>query len=309
MVTGDRLLKIVTGTLIVVFVVFAGQVIIRELVRIKDPLTRLVNEQCSSLVAVGTSAPPGASFLPSVPATVREIDGITGCFFLDASVKEKTELARAFFAHERVRGWDYLYLGPRGVLVVRDNTSFASQAAALRECIRAKRCGGVEDGGPLFSLTLSLVSQSGKRPVTVSFYDKRLTDILREAPSLLAEMCEVKKEDIATLLLEISFHQRYAFIGEPSEETVAELSRPGRDGLFLASRGAKIRLLPWEYRTNPLRVLATKGVSYGLEKEEYRKEIAMVKIFMTERYREEGARMISLDKEERRGDEGVNGGY
>ncbi len=294
MMTGDRFLKIVTGALVLGFVIFAAIVVVRELTRRSDPLTRLVEESCTTLAAVGTDAPPGASFLPNAPSSLEEIAGIASCLFLGATVRDATALTASFFSHEPIAGWDYLYLGPRGVLVTRDDRSFSDKAEIIRACIRQKGCDeGMSEEEP-FSLTISLLTVSGERPVTTSFYDRRLRDILREAPTLLAEMSAAKKQDIRNLLIEVAFHRRYALIGAPDEKSLATLARPDRDGLFLASRGAKIRLLPWEYKTNPLRLIASRGASYGLEKEEYRKEIATLKIFMTERFREEGTRMVPV---------------
>lgn len=293
MMTGDRLLKIVTGTLVAAFVIFAIVVVSRELMRRSDPLARIAEETCDTVTAAGADAPPGASFLPSPPSSAEEAARIPGCLFIDAAVRDATPLSKSFFAHETVPGWDYLYLGPRGVLVIRDERSFKAEADAIRSCIRQNACSDADaapEKDPV-SLTISLLTPSGERPVTVSFYERRLRDILREAPALLAEMCAAKGRKMSDLAIETTFHRRYALVGAPDEKTISGLARPGRDGLLLASRGAKIRLLPWEYRANPLRALAAKGVPYGLEKEEYRKEVATVRIFLTERFREEAGSM------------------
>ena len=291
MVTGDRLLTFVSGALLAVFLAFAAVIVVRELTRSRDPLNRIVEEHCASLAAAGTDAPPGATFLPRVPAATNELAGTVRCLFLDATTRDATPFSRAFFAHDAVPGWDYLYLGPRGVLVVRDEEPFAAEASLARDCLRDDRCDAGAQSDRVVSLTFSLVAADGGRPVTVSFYERLFGDVLREARPLLAEMCAAKKKDPAALSLEVAFHRHYALVAGPDEERLNELAKPERDGLFLASRGAKIRLLPWEYRSNPLRAIAAKGVSYGLEKDEYRKEVAAMKIFMVERYREEGGLM------------------
>ncbi len=297
MLTGDRLLKIVTGALVVIFVIFAIVIISRQLMRRSDPLTRIAEETCNTVIAAGADAPPGASFLPAPPSSLEDISRISGCLFLDTTTRDTTPLSRSFFAHETIPGWDYLYLGPRGVLTIRDDRSFEAEANAVQACLRRGACDDATDDERLFSLTIALRTSSGDRPVTVSFYERRLRDILREVPELIAAMCAAKGLKMSDLAIETTFHRRYALIGSPDEKSVAALARPHRDGLLLASRGAKIRLLPWEYRANPLRALAAKGVSYGLEKEEYRKEIATVKMFMTIRYREEGGSMSLVSKD------------
>ncbi len=294
MITGDRLLKAVTGALIAAFVLFAAAVVIRELTRRTDPLTRIAEESCRAIAAVGTDAPPRATFLAAVPRAPEDIAGVAGCLFLDASARDATPLAASFFAHETVPGWDYLYFGPRGVLLIRDNRSFSEEAALLHACFRQKQCDYSSAPHEPLSLTVSLITSSGERPITVSFYERPFADILREAPPLLAEMIAVKKQAPTHLDLEVAFHRHYALIAAPEEKPVNALARAGRDGLFLASRGAKIRLLPWEYRTNPLRSLAAKGASYGLEKEAFRKDIAALKIFMTERFRESAGKMMPV---------------
>ena len=58
MLTGDRLLKFVSAALLGAFILFALIVTVRELTRSRDPLNRLAAENCLTLAAVGTDAPP-----------------------------------------------------------------------------------------------------------------------------------------------------------------------------------------------------------------------------------------------------------
>ncbi|HOW52655.1 MAG TPA: hypothetical protein PLV42_11505 [bacterium] len=292
MFTGDRLLKLVSGALLGLFILFALIVTVRELMRSADPLNRIVAEQCLTLAAAGTDAPPGANFLPQVPATVDELlkNGAT-CVFFDGTTRDASPLSRSLFARTPLTGWDYLYLGPRGVLMIRDERTFAAEAEAIRRCLRDGNCDAGQIGTQELSLTVSLSTAKGERPVTFSFYDESLADILKKTPGLITEMSGAKKVDPKTLILETAFHRHYALIVQPDEPSIGALARADRDGLLIASRGAKIRLLPWEYTKNPLRRLSTKAAQYGLDKDEYKKDIASVKIFATARYREENGVM------------------
>lgn len=295
MFTGDRLFKIVSGALLGAFILFTIIVTVRELMRSRDPLNRIVAEHCLTLAAAGTDAPPGATFLPQAPATVEELlKSGAACLFFDTASRDATPLTRTVFQRGALPAWDYLYIGPRGVLIIRDERTFADEAALLRSCLRDNACDAGDAGDRAQTLTLSLVNAAGERPVNLSFYDETLADILQKAPGLVTEMSRAKKVDPATLALEVAFHRHYALIAQPDEQSVGALAATGRDGLMLASRGPKIRLLPWEYTKNPLRRLATKGSQYGLDKDEYKKDIAAVKIFATARFREENGAMKEL---------------
>ncbi len=295
MLTADRLLKFVSGALLGAFILFSLIVTIRELMRSRDPLNRLVSEHCLTLAAFGSDAPPGAQFLPRAPATPEELTGNgAACLFFDASARDATPLTQALFKRTPVSGWDHLYLGPRGALLIRDERTFAAEAELLRSCLRDRACAAGDTGLANRSVTLSLVDAAGRRPVNLSFYDEALGDILAKMPGLLNEMSTVKKIDPAALTLETAFHRHYALLAQPDEPSVATLAAPGRDGLMIASRGPKIRLLPWEYGKNPLRRLMAKGSQYGLDKDEYKKDNAAVTIFATVRFREEKGAMREI---------------
>lgn len=294
--TADRLLRIASGLLLASFVVFAVIVVARELARSRDPLTRLAAERCVTLAAAGREAPPGAEFLPAVPASEQDLmKSGASCLFFDDTVRDASPLAAAVFARGPIAGWDHLFLGPRGALIIRDERDFAAEAATLRDCLRNDRCYTDPTRDPVVSLTISLLKRSGQRPLTVSFYDETLGAILAKLPGLLREMAGAKKLDTAEMTLEAAFHRHYARIMEPDEKKIAALAMKERDGLMLASRGARIRLLPWEYDKNPLRRLSAKGAQYGLEKEEYKKDVASVFIFSTVRYRETDGAMTPVE--------------
>ncbi|HSA33773.1 MAG TPA: hypothetical protein P5077_08615 [bacterium] len=294
--TADRLLRVASGLLLASFVVFALIVVARELARSRDPLNRLAAEQCVTLAAAGREAPPGAEFLPAVPASEQDLmkSGAT-CLFFDGAVRDNSPIATAVFERTPIAGWDHLFIGPRGALIIRDERDFAAEAAALHDCLRNGRCDAAPEHDPTLSLTVSLVKPSGQRPLTVSFYDETLGAIRAKLSGILREMASAKKLDTAGLTLETAFHRHYARVMEPDEKKISALAVAGRDGLMIASRGAKIRLLPWEYEKNPLRRLSTKGAQYGLEKEEYKKEVASVFIFSTVRYRETDGAMTPVD--------------
>ncbi len=295
--TADRFLRIASGLLLASFIVFALIVVARELARSRDPLIRLAAEQCVTLAAAGREAPPGAEFLPAVPASEQDLmKSGASCIFFDDTVRDASPLTAAVFARKPIAGWDHLFLGPRGALIIRDERDFAAGAIALRDCLRNDRCDTDPTRDPVVSLTVSLLKRSGQqRPLTVSFYDETFGAILAKLPGLLREMANAKKLDTAEMTLETAFHRHYARIMEPDEKKIAALAMKERDGLMLASRGARIRLLPWEYDKNPLRRLSAKGTQYGLEKEEYKKDVASVFIFSTVRHRETDGAMMPVE--------------
>lgn len=290
--TGDRFLKILTVVSFTIFAVFAITVVVREILRPDDKLSLIMEKECSSVYVSSEIEKMKDSFpvseLPENESAL-ELDE-NQCFFVHSDNRGDTKFSESLFIRDRLFEHRYLYMGSDGVLIQKHTVPYAKYADKIYACIKLGRCELTEDEDQKFTLTLAF-SRKNRYPVTVTFSEKTMPRIFSEAPGLLSEMMKIKKLSPEKHVLEIIFHKGYSFTENKESDFIDKIIKRGVDGLFLASRGAEIRLLPFETSSGYLEKLSSKGQQYGLDKNEYEKEVASLSLIRTKRYREKNLAM------------------
>ncbi len=290
--TGGRFLKILTIISFAVFIIFAVTVVVREVLRPDDKLGLIMEKKCSSVYTVpGIKDMENLLTLSEIPKNESELElDENHCLFVPAGNQRDTKFTESLFIRDSLFSHRYLYMGNRGVLIQKHTVPYAKYADKIYACIRLGRCEINEDEGQKFTLTIAF-SRKNNYPVTVTFSEKTMSRIFSEAPGLLSEMMKIKELSPENYALEIVFHKGYSFFEKKESDFIEKMIKRGVDGLFLASRGAEIRLLPFETSSGYLKKLSSKGRQYGLDKNEYEKDVASLSFIRTERYREKNLAM------------------
>lgn len=279
MITSERLLKIISLLILISTIIFTAFTVISEMMKPEDRFERIVQEYC----------PNGYSGLDREESTqeLSEQD----CIFIN-SEKLRSPALHKYEGMRNVDGFDRLFIGSRGILLKKNRTDYQAPAASIIKCIRKGECshGGT---GSKYTVTIEMKDSSGRLSASVSYVDTELSQISRNSRKLLADIVKLKNGDMNTLRTLIYFHHPYTFIENKSPENTVSMMKKGLDGLYLESRGAKIRVLPDEYSSNdPFDLLDKKGKQYGLEKEEYKKDEASVFIYRTSQFIEHNGEMV-----------------
>ncbi|MBO4711780.1 hypothetical protein J5681_07695, partial [bacterium] len=247
----------------------------------KDVLERIKLEHCTSVADFDNSAFDDYTY------TVRHPD--SDCvFFVPSSLRKKSHFADSVFKFGNLDHFDYLFAGKSGILLKRNDGSpeLEKEADFIIKCFRNEKC---PDNVPDKKRTVTATAWdvNGNLMMSVTYEDELISATAKNLKKLFNEIAKIKKLDLSKLRLILYFHSEYAYLEDKSEKYLITLPKSGVDGLYLKSRGAKIRLLPWEYSTNPLSVLDRKGSQYGLDKDEYKKDVASVYFYRTTQFSED----------------------
>lgn len=275
MLTIEKFLKFVSASTLAATVIFTVTVVIQELVKPKEVIERIKKEKCLSFSETGT--------FPESESDLEKTG--SDCVLVPESMREKSDFAASLFRFRRLDGFDYLFSGKAGVLLKKHDDSLPDEAGFIVKCFRNGEC---SEKIPDKKRTISAVAldSNGNAAISVTYEDNPVVSTALNLKKLFGEIAKIKKLDLDKLRLVLYFHSEYAYLEDKSDIYLISMPENGVDGLYLKSRGAKIRLLPWEYSTNPLSVLDRKGVQYGLEKDEYKKEAASVYLYRTTQFAE-----------------------
>ena len=281
MITIEKVLRFVSASTLAATVIFTIVVIIQEITKPKDVLERIKLEHCTSVADFDNSAFDDYTY------TVRHPD--SDCvFFVPSSLRKKSHFADSVFKFGNLDHFDYLFAGKSGILLKRNDGSpeLEKEADFIIKCFRNEKC---PDNVPDKKRTVTATAWdvNGNLMMSVTYEDELISATAKNLKKLFNEIAKIKKLDLAKLRLILYFHSKYAYLEDKSDKYLITLPKSGIDGLYLKSRGAKIRLLPWEYSTNPLSVLDRKGSQYGLDKDEYKKDVASVYFYRTTQFSED----------------------
>ena len=276
MITIEKFLKFVSVSTLVATVIFTIVVIIQEIMKPKDVLERIKKEHCASVAELEEA--PSDEYSHNMKHSGSE------CVFVPSSLRKESDFADSLFKFRKLDDFDYLFAGEKGILLKKSEISL-EEADFIIKCFRLEQCPeNVPDKKR--TLTATALDSRGNAAISVTYEDEKISHTAKNLKKLFKEIAEIKKLDLEKLRLVLYFHSEYAYIEDKSDNHLISLPKSGIDGLYLKSRGAKIRLLPWEYSVNPLSVLDRKGVQYGLEKDEYKKDAASVYFYRTSQFSE-----------------------
>ena len=294
MITIEKVLRFVSASTLAATVIFTIVVIIQELTKPKDVLERIKLEHCASVAELEEA--PSAEYSHSMKHSGSE------CVFLPSSLRKDSDFADSLFKFRKLEDFDYLFAGKSGILLKRteketdsnifkkllpkkDADFMEEEADFITKCFRNEKC---PDNVPDKKRTITTTAWdvNGNVMMSVTYENELISSTAKNLKKLFNEIAKIKKLDLAKLRLILYFHSEYAYLEDKSEKYLITLPKSGVDGLYLKLRGAKIRLLPWEYSTNPLSVLDRKGTQYGLDKDEYKKDAASVYFYRTTQFSE-----------------------
>jgi hypothetical protein len=278
--TNEKLIQLISASIVSVTVVFSIVVVIRELMKPGDMFEKIVSAECSDLTAIDASL--------SGESELREKGG--DCILVTAELLKTTPLFEKISVFGSLDGFNYLYIGKKGVLIKKSEESNAQNAKLILDCLKGNEC----PKKPVSAGTVTIMMQnsSGKVEISETYSDIPVHRTALNFKKLLKEISGIKKLDDSKLRLTLVFHRSYAYIEDKTPEFVNSLLKKGVDGLYLKSRGAKIRVLPFEYSDNPVNVADRKGRQYGLDKEEYKKDEATFYHYRTEQFIEKNGEMV-----------------
>ena len=283
MITIEKFLKFVSASVLAATIIFTVVVVVKELTKSKDILERIKKEHCASF-----------SELKMPPENEADLEKSAGeCVFVSAAQIKETAFASSLANFSRLDDFDYLFSGKSGILLKKNGGSLELEKEAdfIIKCFRNEKC---PDSVPDKKRTITATAWdvNGNLMMSVTYEDEFISATAKNLKKLFNEIAKIKKLDLAKLRIVLYFHSEYAYLEDKSDKYLISLPKSGVDGLYLKSRGAKIRLLPWEYSTNPLSVLDRKGSQYGLDKNEYQKEVASVYFYRTTQFSENNGNAV-----------------
>ena len=293
MITIEKVLRFVSASTLAATIIFTFVVVVKDLTKPKDILERIKIEHCTSV-----------SELEEVPSFEYDLKkSESECIFIPNNLPEKSDFAAALSNFRKLESFEYLFSGKSGILLKKNEDSFEKEAGFIIKCFRSDKC-SLNLPDTKRTITATALNAEGKVEISVTYEDNLISATAKNLKKLFNEIAKIKKLDLAKLRLVLYFHSEYAYLEDKSDNYLIALPQSGVDGLYLKSRGAKIRLLPWEYSVNPLSVLERKGSQYGLDKEEYKKDVASVYFYRTTQFSENNGNAVpwldgsSLGKEE-----------
>ena len=281
MITIEKVLRFVSASTLAATVIFTIVVIIQEITKPKDVLERIKLEHCASVAELDKA--------PSFEYDLKESE--SECVFVSSNLREKTDFADSLFKFRKLESFDYLFAGKNGILLKKNDNSIEKEADSIIKCFRTDEC-SLNIPDTKRTITATAWDVNGNVVMSVTYEDELISSTAKNLKKLFNEIAKIKKLDLSKLRLILYFHSKYAYLEDKSEKYLITLPKSGVDGLYLKSRGAKIRLLPWEYSTNPLSVLDRKGSQYGLDKDEYKKDVASVYFYRTTQFSEDDGNAV-----------------
>ena len=277
MITIEKVLRFVSASTLAATVIFTIVVIIQEITKPKDVLERIKKEHCASVAELNKA--------PSFEYDLKGSD--SECVFVPSSLREKSDFIDSLFKFRKLDDFDYLFAGKSGILLKKNGGSpeLEKEAGFIIKCFRTDEC-SLNIPNTKRTITATAWDVNGNVAMSVTYEDELISATAKNLKKLFNEIAKIKKLDLSKLRLILYFHSNYAYLEDKSDKYLITLPKSGVDGLYLKSRGAKIRLLPWEYSTNPLSVLDRKGSQYGLDKDEYKKDVASVYFYRTTQFSE-----------------------
>ena len=285
MITIEKVLRFVSASTLAATVIFTIVVIIQELTKPKDVLERIKKEHCASVAELEEA--PSAEYSYNLKHSGSE------CVFVPSSLREKSRFAGSVFKFGNLDHFDYLFAGKSGILLKKNGGSpeLEKEAGFIIKCFRTNEC-SLNIPNKKRTITATAWDVNGNVAMSVTYEDELISATAKNLKKLFNEIAKIKKLDLEKLRLILYFHSEYAYLEDKSDKYLITLPKSGIDGLYLKSRGAKIRLLPWEYSTNPLSVLDRKGSQYGLDKDEYKKDVASVYFYRTTQFSEDDGNTV-----------------
>ena len=293
MITIEKVLRFVSASTLAATIIFTVVVVVKELTKPKDILERIKKEHCASVSELEEA--------PSFEYDLKKSE--SECVFVPNNLPEKSDFAAALANLRKLESFEYLFSGKSGILLKKNEESLEKEADFIIKCLRSDKC-SLNLPNVKRTITAAALNTDGKVEISVTYEDNLLSATAKNLKKLFNEIAKIKKIDLEKLRLVLYFHSEYAYLEDKSDNHLIFLPKSGVDGLYLKSRGAKIRLLPWEYSTNPISVLDRKGTQYGLDRNEYRKDAASVYLYRTTQFSENNGNAVpwldgsSLAKEE-----------
>ena len=281
MITIEKVLRFVSASTLAATIIFTVAVVIKELMKPNDVFERIKIEHCSSVAELDEA--------PSFEYDLKHSD--SECVFVPSSLREKTDFADSLFKFRKLEDFDYLFAGKSGILLKKNENPLEKEAGFIIRCFRTDEC-SLNIPNTKRTISATALSSEGNVEISVTYEDELISATAKNLKKLFNEIAKIKKLDLAKLRLVLYFHSKYAYLEDKSDKYLISLPKSGIDGLYLKSRGAKIRLLPWEYSMNPISVLDRKGSQYGLDRNEYKKDEASVYFYRTTQFSENNGNAV-----------------
>jgi len=287
--TGEKLLKYIAALVALIFILFALITVVVELRKPTDPVKRIVDEQCETVTQFGdgdfasTTKKPIGEFSLSVL-----MSDTAQCQLVVVPTAQTSEIQHLLF-RKPVAERDYLYLSDRVVLLKRSTRNLKPYAEAVYNCVKYKKCNtdGLADSRHVIVFTAAFFGKKRYPVVSITFREFAFADAMKRAEKVLHAMLKTKNKNADFLEFRLYFHGDYTLLGSKELSWVRQRFVEGKDGLYMKSRGAKLRAMPWEMVHRPLlKAITKKGRQYGLKKDELEQKTATLYLFSTTIFRE-----------------------
>jgi hypothetical protein len=278
--TSEKFITLLSITIVLITTVFSSVVFVKELIKPSDVLERTLLDNCRE-----------NKVLKDKITDENELEkAVSDCVFISEELMNSSEFTKKLNNLQYLMNFDYLFIGKKGVLLKKNSTDHKKDAEYIYKCFKDIDC---SNQGSDDSITVTYLMQDTKGEVAISttYNDLPAHQTVKNFKNLHKEISAIKNLS-ADLRLTLLFHKNYTFIEDKTPENVIALLKRKIDGLYLKSRGAKIRVLPWEYSDNPVNVLDRKGRQYGLDKEEYKKDEASIYHYRTVQFIEKDGEMV-----------------
>ncbi len=278
--TSEKFITYLSTAIILITTIFSSFVFIKELVKPSDVLERIVIEKCNRNKVLDKS-------VYNENELEKEVDD---CAFIPEKMIESSEFTKKLKNLNYLEKHDVLFIGKKGVLLKKNDADHKEHALQIYGCLKNGECSDLDKN--TVTVTYLIRDRSGKVEISTTYSDQPVKNTVKAFRKLYKEMVSIKKLSEKDLTLTLMFHREYTFLEDKTPQNVIPLLKRRIDGLFLKSRGAKIRVLPWEYSDNPVNVIDRKGRQYGLDKEEYKKDEASIYHYRTVQFTEKNDEMI-----------------
>lgn len=279
MLTSERLLKTISILTVLITLGFSASVVIAELMRPEKMFDKIVEDSCGGKYSVEEKA--------TMESDLESAENL--CILVK---KPSTTFLKLVSKLGKLENHHYLYKGSEGILIKKSSTDYSAFADHIQKCIRSSDCSLGELKDSRISVTGLIYDRNGELVCSSTFSDTSLSQVNKGFRRLFTEICKFKKKELPQLALKLLFHQNYTLIEQKEPEHVNSLLNNDTDGLYISSRGAKIRVLPFEYSKDGMKILNRKGRQYGLKKDEYKNDLAKIYLFRTSQYFENKMKMV-----------------
>ncbi|MGI6395432.1 MAG: hypothetical protein ACOX2F_12020 [bacterium] len=283
--TSERFISFLSYAIVAATLIFSTVVFVKELMKPSEMFEKIASDKCNNVVEIEEG----------IESEHKLEELASDCALIPEKLLNSTNFTKELRLFHNLSKFNYLFVGKKGILLQKKEFDYKQSASYIYKCLRDNECNPKDK--TIVTLTYYVQNANGEIEISTTYNKLPVANTVKAFKKLYNELVSIKKLTQKELKLTLIFHESYTNIEDKRPEFINPLLKRKVDGLYLESRGAKIRLLPWEYSDNPFLVLDRKGRQYGLDKEEYKKEEASVYLYRTAQYIEKNGEAVKWQGE------------